>query len=353
MCIKRKTFAAGIVSWIWVSAVLLQMTTLISCSSDHLYYETSNRCAVQLNIDWSNTAFSPENRGYDTRNTLNGVTVFAFDSLSHMMVKEFPPDANWKTPRILLEPGIYDLIVINDSRDELPSIRFDTTLPFDQCCAYIEGDTVFTNHPEYMTSATVRNVKVCKPESKYWYDRPDDYYNDVTLKEVDVVEYPVTKKINVKVIVNGINYCKGVLTSYISGMSQSARLADRKAGREETVYAFNLVSDRMAEDTPTSATLSKSFNTFGFNVENLKDGTEYHVQLNFMLVDNKPYSVTTDVTQQVKEWYEEHSIDMSLNLDINLDIVVDLPPTIPEDSNTGGFAPDTDPWDDIKQDISL
>ena len=337
-------------------AAIPMVLAYASCSRDHLYYETSLQPNVQLNIDWSRTAFSPSHPSYDPDNPLNGVTIFAYDAATQRLVAEFPPDADWSTPQLRLAPGTYDLVIINDSRYELPTINFSTELPFEDFVASIPPDSpglVSSSYPGLLTSAAVRNVTVKPVEEVYEYYRPDASHNSYVMQEIDVVERAVTKRINIKVNVNGINYCKGVLTSYISGMSQSARLADRKAGREETVYAFNLVSDRMAEDTPTSATLSKSFNTFGFNVENLKDGTEYHVQLNFMLVDNKPYSVTTDVTQQIKEWYEEHSIDMSLNRDINLDIVVDLPPTIPEDSNTGGFAPDTDPWDDIKQDISL
>lgn len=40
---------------------------LLSCSRDHLYYEAVSRNQVQLNIDWSQTAFSQDSRNFDSR----------------------------------------------------------------------------------------------------------------------------------------------------------------------------------------------------------------------------------------------------------------------------------------------
>ena len=72
----------------------LVMMTALSCTRDHLYYEARSRNQVQLNIDWSRTAFSSTNRSSDTDNRLNGVTIFAFDSATHRLVAELPPFAN-------------------------------------------------------------------------------------------------------------------------------------------------------------------------------------------------------------------------------------------------------------------
>ena len=78
---------------------------LMSCERDHLYYETVGRDKVQINIDWSKTNFVPESKGYDEENLLNGVTIFAFDSVTHRLVKELPPDPNWQSTVIRLEIG--------------------------------------------------------------------------------------------------------------------------------------------------------------------------------------------------------------------------------------------------------
>lgn len=89
-------------------AAIPMVLAYASCSRDHLYYETSLQPNVQLNIDWSRTAFSPSHPSYDPDNPLNGVTVFAYDAATQRLVAEFPPDADWSTPQLRLAPGTYD-----------------------------------------------------------------------------------------------------------------------------------------------------------------------------------------------------------------------------------------------------
>ena len=77
------------------------------------------------------------------------------------------------------------------------------------------------------------------------------------------------------------------------------------------------------------------------------------LSLTFVLVDNSIYTVNTDVTPQFEEWLEQHTIDLDLDLDIDVDIEVTLPPTEPASSDAEGFAPETIPWNDITQNITL
>ena len=126
------------------------MMTLMSCERDHLYYETVSRDKVQFDIDWSKTDFAPESNRYDDDNKLNGVTILAFDSATHKLVTELPPDANWQSPVVGLAPGTYDMILINDSREELSSIHFDMESPFEEFSAYTLADTVYADQPEYL-----------------------------------------------------------------------------------------------------------------------------------------------------------------------------------------------------------
>lgn len=335
----------------------LAMMTSVACSRDHLYYETVGRENVQLNIDWSKTAFSPESKGYDDNNRLNGVTIFAFDSINGRLVEELPPNANYSSPVIRLNPGTYDLILINDSREELPGTRFDTGSAFGDFKAYIDADTVYTNYPDYLAVSAVRNVSF-RPEGKeYFHDMPDEYFRDYVSREINTVQKAVTKKINVKVYVKGMNYCKGMQPSFMTGLSKSVNLSTRKASKETTVYAFNLINREFRNSDYTEAMLTQSFNSFGFNPERLKEGETFELTLNFVLVDNTIHTVKTDVTPQFEEWYKEHQIDLDLNLDLDIDVAfeVDLPPaspTPPEDQNQG-MDPETVPWNDIIQEIIL
>ena len=331
--------------------------TLMSCERDHLYYQTVGRGKVQFDIDWSKTNFAPESKGYDDDNKLNGVTIFAFDSATHKLVTELPPDANWQSPVVGLDPGTYDMVFINDSRGELPSIRFDMVSPFEEFSAYTLADTVYADQPEYLAVSAVRSVSFHPEQKEYYYDMPEGYYRDYIAQEISTVQKAVTRRINVKVYVKGMNYCKGMLRSYITGLAKSVNLVTRKPSKEDAVYGFNLVNRAFRSSDYTEAVLTQSFNCFGFNEDKFGTGDKFELTIKFVLVDNSIYTVKADVTDQFEQWYEEHKVDIDLDLDLDLDIdvniEVELPPTVEDPKETGGFAPETVPWNDIVQDIIL
>ena len=326
---------------------------ILSCSRDHLFYEAVSRNQVQLNIDWSQTAFSQDSRNFDSRNPLNGVTIFAFDSATHRLATELPPDANWQSPLLRLSPGTYDLIVINDSRAELPTINFDTSRPFEDFSASVDVDTVYSEYPDYLTVSSVRNVSFSLYNIDYFYDRPDEYLHDLVTQEISTVQHSVTKKINLKVLVKGINYCRGMQPSFMTGLSKSVNLATETPDSQNVVFAFNLINREYRNSEFTKALLTQSFNCFSFNENNLKQGTKFELTLKFVLVDNSIYTVNADVTPQFEKWLEQHTIDCDLDLDIDVDLEVTLPPTEPATPDAEGMVPETIPWNDITQNIIL
>ena len=333
------------------AGILLMMMS--SCSRDHLYYDAISRSQVQLNIDWSQTAFSVVNSNYDRDNLLNGVTVFAFDAETQQLSTELPPDANWKSPRLSLNPGIYHLIVINDSRAELPAINFDISQPFEEFCAYLDVDTVYTEYPDYLTVSSVRNVNFKSSFRDYFYDQPEDYITDFVTEEIDTEQHPVTKKVNIRAYIKGMNYCRGMQPSFISGLAKSVDLATEIPGRQKVVYAFNLINLEYRNSEYTEALLTQSFNSYGFSKENLQTGTKFELTLNFVLVDNSIHTAKADVTEQLEQWLIEHMIAGNPYQDIDIEIEVTLPPVSPCPSDAEGFVPETLPWNDITQNIVI
>lgn len=334
-----------------IAGVVIVM--LLSCSRDHLFYEAVSRNQVQLNIDWSKTAFFRDNLNSDSRIQLNGVTIFAFDSATHRLATELPPDANWQSPLLRLSPGTYDLIVINDSRAELPTINFDTSRPFEDFSASVDVDTVYSEYPDYLTVSSVRNVSFSLYNIDYFYDRPDEYLHDLVTQEISTVQHSVTKKINLRVLVKGINYCRGMQPSFMTGLSKSVNLATETPESQNVVFAFNLINREYRNSEFTKALLTQSFNCFSFNENNLKQGTKFELTLKFVLVDNSIYTVNADVTPQFEKWLEQHTIDCNLDLDIDVDLEVTLPPTEPATPDAEGMVPETIPWNDITQNIIL
>ena len=243
--------------------------------------------------------------------------------------------------------------MINDSRAELPTIAFDTSLPFDDFSVGIDADTVFSQYPDYLTVSAVRNVGFCEYHSDYFYNRPDEYLHDLVTQEISTVQHSVTKKINLRVLVKGINYCRGMQPSFMTGLSKSVNLATETPDSQNVVFAFNLINREYRNSEFTEALLTQSFNCFSFNENNLKQGTKFELTLKFVLVDNSIYTVNADVTPQFEKWLEQHTIDCNLDLDIDVDLEVTLPPTEPATPDAEGMVPETIPWNDITQNIIL
>lgn len=340
--------------FVWpMVGMFVAMALYASCQRDHLYYETLTRDNVQLHIDWSKTAFATSHKDYATTSRLNGVTVLAFDSATRLLKTELPPDADPVAPRLWLEPGTYDLIVMNDSRVELPGIVFHTDRLLEDCRASVTADTVYGTYPDYLALSTIPNVTFETPRSAYYYERPEDYVVDVVTREIQTVQHAVTKKVNIKVRVKGINYCRGMQPSFMSGLSRAVNLATREPGCEVAVYAFNLVNRSFRGGGYTEADLSQSFSCFGFNPDNLRSGTQFELTINFVLVDNSLFTFKADVKPQLEQWLDDNTATANLDLDINLDLEVDLPPTDPESTDIGGLVPETIPWNDEHQEIVL
>ena len=137
----------------------------------------------------------------------------------------------------------------------------------------------------------------------------------------------------------------------------AANLVTRLPEREKVTYAFNLNNRQFKNSTRTEAVLSQTFNSFSFNEDNLREGTRFDITLNFLLVNNKTYTVTADVTPQLEKWLEEHTIDCDLDLDIDITLDVTLPAVEPVEpdppQSPEGMNPDTDPWNDITQDVIM
>ena len=203
--------------------------------------------------------------------------------------------------------------------------------------------------------SAVRNVSFHPEKKDYYYDMPDGYYQDIVSQEISTVQKAVTRRINVKVYVKGMNYCKGMQRSYITGLAKSVNLVTRQPSKEEAVYGFNLVNREFRSSDYTEAVLTESFNCFGFNGDKIGKDDKFELTINFVLVDNSVHTVTADVTEQFEEWYEEHKVDIGIDLDLDIDVnmEVDLPPAVENPEDVEGLAPETVPWNDIIQDIIL
>ena len=143
--------------------------------------------------------------------------------------------------------------------------------------------------------------------------------------------------------------------SYITGLAKSVNLVTRQPSVEEAVYGFNLVNREFRSGDNTEASLTESFDCFGFNESKMGTDDKFELTINFVLVDNTVHTVKADVTEQFEEWYEIHKGDVGLSLDLDIDVKmdVDLPPAVEDPEDVEGLETETIPWNDIIQEIIL
>lgn len=84
-----------------------------SCDRDSLFYATEEQGFVRLNINWEPSQLEP-----------NGTSAYVFDNESGKAVCECLISSDPNTIDIPLYPGKYDIMVINNTEEELASIDF-------------------------------------------------------------------------------------------------------------------------------------------------------------------------------------------------------------------------------------
>ena len=84
-----------------------------SCDRDNLFYATEEQGFVRLNINWEPSQLEP-----------NGTSAYVFDNESGKAVCECLISSDPNTIDIPLYPGKYDIMVINNTEEELASIDF-------------------------------------------------------------------------------------------------------------------------------------------------------------------------------------------------------------------------------------
>ena len=87
-----------------------------SCDRDNLFYATEEQGFVRLNINWEPSQLEP-----------NGTSAYVFDNESGKAVCECLISSDPNTIDIPLYPGKYDIMVINNTEEELASIPVSKT----------------------------------------------------------------------------------------------------------------------------------------------------------------------------------------------------------------------------------
>ncbi len=239
--------------------ILLGVLLCVSCKRDHLYYATSDEVVVRLNIDWSESKFTP-----------NGVTVYAFGSNGDRYGSS-TLSSNYEQVNLKLPADTYTIVIHNDSRSEFSNVEFIGTdnistfmvrsLEWDHPYYEPEADEFVALEPENIVSATVRNVVVSGDQAKYHYDKPDlSEYTSSEVIEVDITPAYIVHLAEVQAHIENAHSAVSAPIALVHGMSRGYYFGMECTSEDRVLEEF-YIDVGVATTTTASYAISKASST--------------------------------------------------------------------------------------------
>ena len=149
-----------------------------SCNRDGLYYATEEQGFVRLNVNWQPAQLEP-----------NGMSVYVFDHENGKAIGKRQICSDPNTMDLTLPVGKFDLLVVNNTEEELAALSFtgtDNLATFKACLAAkeealysnllskAEGATrsVYLTESDILASALFREIEVTPQDIHYFKERP-------------------------------------------------------------------------------------------------------------------------------------------------------------------------------------
>ena len=107
-----------------------------SCNRDRLYYAMEEQGFVRLNVNWQPTQLNP-----------NGMSVYVFDHENGKAIGKCQISSDPNTMDIALPVGKFDLLVINNTEEELATLNFTgtTNLATFKACLAAKEKPLYSN----------------------------------------------------------------------------------------------------------------------------------------------------------------------------------------------------------------
>lgn len=300
-----------------------------------------------MDINWTEAQLKP-----------NGVSIYAYNS-DGTLYRQFPPFSNPAGGYIELPVGTYNLIVFNNTPDELSGIGFrgmdhwntlETYLkPRQSTIAskgklYTSTDEILAQHPDTLAVARITDFVVTKQMVQLYHEKPRLDNNETTI----VIKATPKRVISVVTIiarVKGLKYAAGPPWSKLSGLAESYSLGKGSYSEKPVSHEFLLNNRQFDPGSTVNGTISKSFTTFGLRGDVTKASRSgYLFDIDFTLIDGQSYhpeGFPRDVSDDINI-----SIDLQINLDLLFEL--ELPTAINGGEGEGVFAVDVDGWNDVK-----
>ena len=345
----------------WGWAFFLVCLLLSSCVRRPLEVYFQKKVNVRINVDWM------KNYGYRP----SSMTLVLYNE-NDSLYRSLPPTSNVDYQNVSLEPGIYKLIVFNQTYDEFPSIYFRDWQNHNEFSARAKPITTRASRRwdaniQYMCDPD--NIGVAVDRFTITQEMTeDDYLTFVDYRQrnniPDTIHYvfnevvnPMITQLNVRVMVKGFSSMRSVEAN-ISGMADGFYMSRVDRTQETGILLLDNWKATPIEGEDDKGWVTTSIATFGlpFGKERVanRDSTDNVLQMGFLLQDGTVKTFSYNVGKIMK--YLTPSGDALSKAELLKHIVVeivlddplntpDLPPVDPKDQQASGFEAHVDDWE--------
>lgn len=321
-----------------------------SCDRDRLYYATEEQGFVRLNVNWQPAQLEP-----------NGISVHVFDHETGKAVGKCRVCSAPNTMDIALPVGKFDLLVVNNTEEELAAINFtgvDKLSTFKACLATSEeplysnllskaGEitrSTYLTECDILASALARGIEITLRDIHFFKEKPEAGMHEVC-RTVEVTPERRTELIDIEIKVTNITSAAGAPCSHLTAMCEGVDMETASKYGNSVTHEFVLNNKRVDPDNYKVGTISKKLVSFGPEQENDACVNRHQLVMHFVLVNGETHTVTLDVRDLIKTSHDETQRVHKIRAEI----------TLPEaiGNGDGVFDPDIEEWEEIETELPI
>ena len=321
-----------------------------SCNRDRLYYAMEEQGFVRLNVNWQPTQLNP-----------NGMSVYVFDHENGKAIGKCQISSDPNTMDIALPVGKFDLLVINNTEEELATLNFTGTTnlaTFKACLAAkekplysnllskAEGTTrnTYLTECDILASALTRNVEITPQDIHYFKEKPAAGTHEIS-RTVEVSPERLTELIDIEIKVTNITSAAGAPRTHLTAMREGVNMETTLKYGNSITHEFVLNNKRIDPDNYKVGTISKKLVAFGPEKVNNKCINNHLLIMNFILINGETHTVTLNVKDLIKT---SHDGTQSVH---KIQAEITLPEAI--GNGDGVFNPDIEEWEEIETELPI
>ena len=276
-----------------------------SCDRDRLYYATEEHGFVRLNVNWQPAQLEP-----------NGISVYVFDRKNGKAVGKCRVCSDPNTIDIALPVGKFDLLLVNNTEEELAAINFtdiDNLSTFKACLAAneeplyssllskAEGTTrsAYLTECDILASALAKEIEISPRDIHYFKEKPAAGAYEIS-RTVEVIPERRTELIDIEIKVTNITSAAGAPRSHLTAMCEGVNMETASKYGNSVTHEFVLNNKRMDPDNHKVGTISKKLVSFGPEQEN-----DACVNRHQLVILPEPLHRCKDQTAYMQAWRRE------------------------------------------------